>query len=213
MDKKKITSYKSVKRTSETDEIIINKSRFIGYAAHAITEKAAKQFVLEVGERHPETSCICNAYICGMSQNVQKFYDGHEPVGGMPILEVMKMKGLTAVVCAVVRYFGGVKLGVGGLARAFSGAASKAIDLAQPCEYILSRKFILTVDYTYQGKLEYMLGNSHFGTGDTQYAEKISMEILARHNEEQELEARISAITSGNHTLLKKDEFYKNWDD
>jgi putative IMPACT (imprinted ancient) family translation regulator len=148
-----------------------------------------------------------------MSQNVQKFYDGHEPVGGMPILEVMKMKGITAVCCAVVRYFGGVKLGVGGLARAFSGAAAAAINLAQPCEYVLSRRYELTVDYTYQGKLDYMLGNSHFETGETHYAEKIRMEVMAKHDEGQELEARIAAITNGNHTLSKKDEFYKNWGD
>jgi uncharacterized YigZ family protein len=213
MDEKVITSYKSVKRASETDEIVINKSRFIGYAMHTMTEDDAKRFLAKVGERHPEASCICHAYICGMTQNVQKFYDGHEPVGGMPILEVMKMKGLTAVTCAVVRYFGGVKLGVGGLARAFGGAAVKAIDMAQTCEYVLSRKYKLTVDYTYQGKLEYMLGNSHFETGTTSYTDKISMEIMTKHDEYEELNSRISAITNGNHELSQKEEFYKNWDD
>ena len=213
MQEKKITSYKSVKKISETEEMVINKSRFIGYATHALTEEDAKRFIAGVGERHPEASCICNAYICGMAGRVQKFYDGHEPVGGMPILEVMKMKGLTAVCCAVVRYFGGVKLGAGGLARAFSNAASNALNLAGPCEYMLSYKYGLTIDYTYKGKLEYMLGNSKFETGGAKYAEKITMEIAAKYDEGEELEARISAITNGNHILALKEEFYKNWGD
>ena len=213
MDEKIITSYKSVLNESETDEIVINKSRFIGYAAHTMTEEDAKRFLAGVGARHPEASCICHAYICGMTQNVQKFYDGHEPVGGMPILEVMKIKGLTAVTCAVVRYFGGVKLGVGGLARAFGGTAAKAIDMAQPCEYVLSRKYMLKVDYTYQGKLEYMLGNSRFEVGNTQYTDKICMEIISKHDEGEELNSRISAITNGNHKISNEEEFYKNWDD
>ncbi len=212
MDKKIIISYKSVKHKSETDEIVINKSRFIGYATHAMTEDDAKEFISQVSAWHPEASCICGAYVCGMSGNVQKFFDGHEPVGGMPILEVIKMKGMTAVCCAVVRYFGGVKLGVGGLARAFSNTASKAVELAQPCEYVLSKILVLTYDYTYQGKLEYMLNNSTFETGAVEYGEKISLELISKYDMQEELESRIAAITNGNHTLMKKEEFYKYWD-
>ena len=69
------------------------------------------------------------------------------------------------------------------------------------------------MDYTYQGKLDYMLGNSHFKTGNTQYMDKISMEIMAKYDEGEELSSRISAITNGNHELSQKEEFYKNWDD
>lgn len=213
MEPKEIKSYQSVKKTSKTEEIIINKSRFIGYATHAMTEDNAKKFIDEVTDAHPEASCICHAYICGMNAQVQKFFDGHEPVGGMPILDVLKLKKLTATCCVVVRYFGGMKLGRNGLARAFSNTASHAINLARPSIYELSTKFILTVDYTFQGKLEYMLKNSVFEVGTTEFGEKISMEITAKKDKQDELDSRISAITNGNHSLKAESELYKCWAD
>ncbi len=213
MIKKEITSYKSVKEQSETEEFVINKSRFIGYAASAMTEEEAKAFISHVHELHPEAACICHGYVCGMSGQIQRFEDGHEPVGGMPILEAIKMKGLTATACAVVRYFGGVKLGVGGLARAFTGAAVKAIDMAKPCVYELSEKYLMEYDYTYQGKIEYMLGNTHYILGKTQYTEKLSTEITVKLGEYEKLNAHISAITSGNHKIKLLEKEYIAWDD
>lgn len=207
-----ITSYKSVKEEAESSEHVINKSRFIGYAKHAMTEKDALEFIGEVSCLHPEASCICHAYICGMNMEVQKFHNGHEPVGGMPILEVMKLKKLTAVCCAVVRYYGGIKLGVGGLARAFSTAAAEAINMSDPAVYELSEKLTLTIDYTFQGKIEYMLRNSVYVQDNMQYGEKINMDILTKKSMKKELEAKISAITNGNHKLVLKDTVYYCWD-
>jgi len=211
MEIKEISSYKSVKISSKTDEIVINKSRFIGYASHAMTEDNAKKFIDEVTDVHPEASCICHAYICGMNAQVQKFFDGHEPVGGMPILDVLKLKKLTATCCVVVRYFGGTKLGANYLARAFSNTASQAVNLTVPSIYELSTKFILTVDYTFQGKLDYMLKNSVFEVGTTEFGEKISMEITAKKSKQDELDSRIASITNGNHTLKAASELYKCW--
>jgi uncharacterized YigZ family protein len=213
MDKKELISYKSVKSESETEEIVITKSRFIGYASHTMTENDAKNFIESVSEKHPEASCICHAYICGMSGQIQRFHDGHEPVGGMPILEVMKMKDLTAITCAVVRYFGGVKLGVGGLARAFSNTAVKAIESAKPCTYHLSEIYQLSFDYTYQGKIEYALTNSEHKYGNINYLDKIIMDVVAKCGSKEKINAIISAVTSANHVLELKEKKYICWDD
>ncbi len=213
MANKEIISYKSLKQTSETEEIVISKSRFIGYAAPALTEEEAKNFIADVHKRHPDSSCICHAYICGLSGQVQKFEDGHEPVGGMPILEVLKMQKIIGAVCAVVRYFGGTKLGMGGLARAFSNSAAKAVNLASPSEYLLSEVYEISFDYTYQGKIEYALNNSDFKYGNIKYSEKVSMELTARYGDIDKVNELISSITSGSHEMKLLNKKYVCWDD
>ena len=82
----------------------------------AMDEKESLQFIEAIKSEHPLASVICYGYVCGYQSQIQKYHDGHEPVGGKPILSAIKLKELTGVTCAVVRYFGGVKLGVGGLA-------------------------------------------------------------------------------------------------
>ncbi|MCK5128867.1 MAG: YigZ family protein [Clostridiales bacterium] len=213
MGKNIVIAYKSIKHTANTKEFIINKSRFIGYAKHTMTQSDALEFIKEVNKLHPEASCLCHAYICGMKQEIQKLHDGHEPIGGMPILEMLRLKKLTAVCCVVVRYFGGVKLGKGVLARAFSNAASEAINLAQPCTYELSKKVLLVIDYPYQGKMEYMLSNSSFKKGRTEFDAKVNIELSYKLSKEEEFISTISGITNGTHQLKELETYYDYWEE
>ena len=128
-------SYNSLAHLGISEELVINKSRFIGYAKFAMTEDEAIAFIDDIRSQHPLASCICYAYVCGYQSQVQKYHDGHEPVCGKPILSAIIMKNLTGTVCAVVRYYGGIKLGVGGLARAFGTAAISARNRAKSDAY------------------------------------------------------------------------------
>jgi len=130
MASEKPLGYCALEREGVYEETI-NKSRFIGYASPALEEEDALSYLQEIQKRHPDASCICHAYVSGLSGAIQRFYDGHEPVGGMPILDAIRKRGVTGSVCAVVRYFGGVKLGMGGLARAFGNVAIAAVDAAR----------------------------------------------------------------------------------
>lgn len=111
-------------------EKIIEKSRFITYSAHVESEEEARAFIAKIRSEHSLATHVCFAFISDKTGNLQRFSDDGEPQGtaGMPILEVLRAKGLKESGIAVVRYFGGIKLGAGGLVRAYSKAAAMAAD-------------------------------------------------------------------------------------
>ena len=109
---------------------IIEKSRFITYATHVETEDEARAFVAEIRSMHSLATHVCYAFVADKIGNLQRFSDDGEPQGtaGVPILEVLKNKKLFETAVAVVRYFGGIKLGAGGLVRAYSSSAAENLD-------------------------------------------------------------------------------------
>ncbi|MBR5909957.1 MAG: YigZ family protein, partial [Schwartzia sp.] len=113
-------------------EFTVQRSRFIAYAAAVHDEEEARSFIARLRKEHYDARHCCSAWILGADGAKQKSSDDGEPGGtaGMPILEVMKRRGLTDAAVAVVRYFGGIKLGAGGLVRAYSHAASLGVDAA-----------------------------------------------------------------------------------
>lgn len=208
MEINKPENYLSLAKLGVSDEIIINKSKFIGYAKTAMTEHEAHEFVNEVKSMHPEASCICYGYMCGYSSEVQKFHDGHEPVGGKPILSAIKLKGLIGTTCVVARYYGGIKLGVGGLARAFSNAAVAAIEAGTPSLFELGKEFVLIFDYHYEGKINYLIENSALVLGNKEYSEKISITMNIKNKYYDEFINKINSITNNTHEIKLLEEKY-----
>jgi len=107
-------------------ELIEKKSRFLGFAAKAESESEAKEFISEIAAKHPKAGHVTFAYVL---QNTAKTNDDGEPKGtaGLPIYNVITRRNLQNVVVVVVRYFGGTKLGKGGLIRAYGKTAGLAI--------------------------------------------------------------------------------------
>ena len=208
MDTKLPDSYLSLARLGISDEIIVNKSRFIGYANTTMTENEALAFIEEVKHKHPEASCICYGYMCGYSNEVQKFHDGHEPVGGKPILSAIKLKELIATTCIVARYYGGIKLGIGGLARAFSNAAVAAIEKGEPTLYEQGKEIALIYDYHYDGKINYLIENSKLILGDKEYLDKVSYKINIKNKYYDEFINKVNSITNNTHNLKVLKEKY-----
>ena len=114
-------------------EKIIEKSRFLTYSTHVESEEEARAFLSGVRKAHSLATHVCYAFIADKIGNLQRFSDDGEPQGtaGVPILEVLKNKKLFETAVAVVRYFGGVKLGAGGLVRAYSSCAAENLDGAE----------------------------------------------------------------------------------
>jgi len=201
-------SFLSLAKAGCSGDIVINKSRFIGYAKMAMDEKESLQFIEAIKSEHPLASVICYGYVCGYQSQIQKYHDGHEPVGGKPILSAIKLKELTGVTCAVVRYFGGVKLGVGGLARAFSSAAAAAIDDGTPSLYELGKELEITYDYHYDGKVAYLMENSTLEAEEKKYYEKISVTVHIKNKFYEAFIGQLSAITNGTHAIKVIEEKY-----
>ncbi|MGN1053872.1 MAG: YigZ family protein [Erysipelotrichaceae bacterium] len=139
--------------------IVIEKSEFICYLKRCNDVEEFKEFLNSVKKYHYDATHHCSAYI---SKDVKRSNDDGEPSGtaGMPILNVLEKRNMEDTGAVVVRYFGGIKLGAGGLIRAYSNATLKAIDIAKKVEKISIRKYELKVSYEISSRIDYYLRNN-----------------------------------------------------
>ena len=156
-------------------EKIIEKSRFITYSAHIESEEDGKAFIAKIRSKHSLATHVCSAFIADKTGNLQRFSDDGEPQGtaGMPILEVLKNKKLFETAVAVVRYFGGVKLGAGGLVRAYSSSASENLSGADIRSLEMCKEFLITVDYTGVDGVQKYFSNNECNELSVDYGEKV----------------------------------------
>ena len=199
--------------TRASDEFIINKSRFIGYGAPAASEEEALGFLADVRSAHKDASHHCYAYIIGANMGVMRYSDDGEPGGtaGMPIIVVMKARQITNACVVVVRYFGGVLLGAGGLTRAYSQGAATAINAAGVGEVSPTRRYLMEVPYPMLGRVEYLLKSLPVIVEDKQFSDAIVMTLIVRARDD---EAFLSAVTSGTDGRIEPifmGEMYKAW--
>lgn len=150
---------KIVLKPSETEELI-KKSRFIGIISPCRSEREALQFLNQLHQKHPNASHIVYAYRIQSPEGlICRFHDDGEPSGtaGKPIFQHLEGKQLIDLIVVVIRYFGGVKLGAGGLTRAYGNLAKQAIDCADITDYIEFTELQLSLDYSQLQQLEYQL--------------------------------------------------------
>jgi len=191
-------------------EIIIKRSRFIGRARPVSTEEEAISFVNEVRKNHYTATHNCFAYVIGDQDEVQKQSDDGEPGGtaGRPMLEVIKSRGLKYVAIVVTRYFGGVKLGASGLVRAYSDGAVAGIEAAKPIHQVLHQLVYVTVDYTWQGKLENELKNHGIMMEDTEFTDKVTFRCLPPFDMTESFTRWVINMTQGQGVIKKGDAKY-----
>ncbi|NEW62680.1 YigZ family protein [Granulicatella sp. zg-ZJ] len=167
--------YKQIAKDGEA-ELIIRASRFICALKKIDTEEEALAFIQEKKKEHKKATHNCSAFLIGEHDHIQRAHDDGEPSGtaGVPMLEVLKKNNLHNVVAVVTRYFGGVKLGAGGLIRAYSSAVSNALNHVGIMMH--TKQFIVTirVPYTLSGKFDYFLSHSPYRLLHTDYASDIT---------------------------------------
>ena len=134
----------------------IQKSRFIAYVNHVENEAQAQEFINEIKKKHFDATHNCYAYIIGEHSDTQKSNDDGEPSGtaGVPILEVLKKNELSDIAVVVTRYFGGIKLGAGGLIRAYGKSATLGLEASVIVKKSIFNCYDLELDYTLLGTLE-----------------------------------------------------------
>ena len=141
-------------------EDTIKISRFLGLAIPCQSAHAALQHIAQLQHQHPHANHIVFAYRIQSPQGLLiKFHDAGEPSGtaGKPVYQHLEGKDLINLLVVVVRYFGGIKLGAGGLTRAYSNTARKVIENSILTEYIEYVKIELTLDYNQMQSFEYQL--------------------------------------------------------
>lgn len=199
----------TVKGYGET-EIIIQKSRFIANVARAENEQAAQQFIEKIKKEHWSATHNCSAYLIGENDQIQKANDDGEPSGtaGVPILEVLKKKKLKNTVAVITRYFGGIKLGAGGLIRAYGKAASEGIKTAGTVERVLMKVIHTKVDYTWLGKLENELRSSSYTLKEIHYQDKVEIEVFVAENETENFKEWMISLTNGQGDIFEGELLY-----
>ena len=176
----------------------IQKSRFIAYTSHVETEAEARDFVTAIKKKHFDARHNCSAGVLGADSSQQKSNDDGEPGGtaGNPILEAIKQHGLTNVVVVVTRYFGGIKLGAGGLIRAYSHTASLGLE-ATPCLEV--KPFCLMeaeMDYSLLGTVENWIRNEELRTGETAYLDKVTVRLLVEPADCEAISTELTNLTA-----------------
>ena len=180
-------------------EYIIEKSRFIATIAPVSIEEEAQAFIQRISKEFWDATHNCTAYAIGPRQEQQRSSDNGEPSGtaGKPMLEVLKKTTITNVAVVVTRYFGGIKLGAGGLIRAYSHSVAKAVQEG-PKLLIAPRQIVsLTIDYSYFGSVERQLQTLELPYQST-FTDTISLEIYVEPSFVSELETTITNLTGGN---------------
>ena len=194
-----INSYFCVKKETE-NEMIIERSRFISYVKPCRTEEEARAFIEEKRKAHPFATHNCYAYIVEMG-SVARFSDDGEPQGtaGQPILEVIKSKNLKDTMVVVTRYFGGVKLGAGGLVRAYSQSARDVLDKSGAEENVRSEIWQIDMPYDIYQSFFKFSAKRKMKTLSSDFGESVKLEI-AVPVDDSEFENQFIDFTSGKAT-------------
>ncbi|TKA00077.1 YigZ family protein [Bacillus thuringiensis] len=193
-----LPQYYTVRERGE-HEIIIKKSRFICHVNRATTEEEAQTFIQDIKKKHCNATHNCSAYLIGENDQYQKANDDGVPSGtaGVPILEVLKRRNLKDTVVVVTRYFGGIKLGAGGLVRAYGTSTSEGIKEVGVVKRNLMQMIQTTVDYTWLGKLENELRSSNYILNTINYLDKVEFETFVMENQTQSFMSWIIELTNG----------------
>jgi uncharacterized YigZ family protein len=203
--------YRTVAREG-VHETEISRSRFICALAPAATEQEAQAFVARVRKRHPGATHNCYAYVIGADAVVQKASDDGEPGGtaGVPMLHMLMRRDIRYAIAVVTRYYGGVKLGAGGLIRAYGGVVGEALDALGTLTRQRCRLATVTVDHQRAGRLENDLRASDRDVREVRYAEAVTIELGLPDADVEAFRAWLADATAGTAELEFGGETYED---
>jgi uncharacterized YigZ family protein len=190
---------------SGVHELEIRRSRFICALARVVTEEDAHAFIAERRRTHRDATHNCTAYVLGEHGEITRNSDDGEPAGtaGLPMLEVLARRGLTGVTAVVTRYFGGVKLGAGGLVRAYGQAVAETIDAVGMVERRPVVTVTVTVGHERAGRLQRDLHASPYPPTGARYGPRAEMDVAVPEEELAVFEAWVAAATGGQASLRR----------
>lgn len=202
-------SYITVSTVSR-EEILINKSRFIGYASPCSEESEALAFLKQIRDEHKSATHHCYAYIIGENSGIIRYSDDGEPGGtaGLPIVNAMRTKSIVNCCIVVVRYFGGVLLGTGGLVRAYTQSAQAALQSAGVATMELTCNVHCEVPYSVWDKIRYASERLPVRIEDIQFGSSVGFHLVFRSCDRNSV---ITKITDAAERKMKTDSTEENY--
>lgn len=205
-------SYMTVRQAGH-NEVTIQKSRFIGYASPCTTEEEAIRYIQAIREQHREARHHCYAYIIGSNSGIMRYSDDGEPGGtaGMSMLDLLKKEQTVNCCVVVVRYFGGILLGTGGLVRAYTQGCKLALEAAEIVRMELSDVIQCRVNYSLWNSIQYALKNMDILVGGVQYLDTVEFEYAVRKKDSEESIRTLLNKTDGKLEYKILEEAYRAW--
>ena len=186
--------------------LTVKKSEFIGYCAHVTSEEEARGFIDEIRKKHSDARHNVYAYVL-KNGNTARYSDDREPQGsaGLPVLGVIEKSGVTDTVIVVTRYFGGILLGTGGLARAYSDAARGALNDSGIAEFSYFRVCRAVFPYPYYGKIQKILSVLNAIVDSVDFADSVTLVFAVREELAGNADSAITEACAGRVTLTRLD--------
>lgn len=197
--------YKTVMNEAEAEQII-DKSRFIGHIKPVGSKEEADEFIAQVKAEHKTAKHNVPAFVIGDQFQLQWGSDDGEPQGtsGAPIVQMLVKEGITNIVVVITRYFGGIKLGTGGLVRAYTGTAKLALEAGGVCAVKELDELKVRLGYTFHGKLQNLTLNGQFEILNTTFEDVVTVDLVMEPENTLEIKTLISNLTGGTGLILSE---------
>ena len=197
----------STVRGAASAEQIIEKSRFIAYVAPVSDREEAEAFITSIRKKHKDATHNVPAMVLGDKFQIQWASDDGEPQGtsGAPIVQMLVAQGITNVVVVVTRYFGGIKLGTGGLVRAYTSSAKLGLAAAGVCDVCERSVLTYALDYTYLAKLQNLAGGALLTIENLTYTDVVQAELSCVPERADEVKNLIANLTGGQGRLCSEE--------
>ena len=190
------------------DEFVEKKSTFITHLVRVTSEEEAREFIQKMKKKHYDATHVCSCYVVGDNNEITRANDDGEPSGtaGAPMLDVLVKNEIKNVCATVIRYFGGTKLGTGGLVRAYGGGVINALKNATLVERKDALEIRLELDYSLNGKIEYEIEKKDFIVNNLEYTDKIIYTIYVMEEDYESFQNWIANLTNGQFKILSTHE-------
>ena len=190
------------------DEFVEKKSTFITHLVRVTSEEEAREFIQKMKKKHYDATHVCSCYVVGDNNEITRANDDGEPSGtaGAPMLDVLVKNEIKNVCATVIRYFGGTKLGTGGLVRAYGGGVINALKNAILVERKDALEIRLELDYSLNGKIEYEIEKTNFIVNNLEYTDKIIYTIYVMEEDYDSFQSWIANLTNGQFKILSTHE-------
>ncbi|HZK09491.1 MAG TPA: YigZ family protein [Clostridia bacterium] len=188
-------------------QFVEKRSQFIGYAFYVESKEESEEILTKLWKEHRKCTHICTASHIGLSEKRGEFDDNGEPslTAGYPMLQILETEDIRQVLICAVRYFGGIKLGKGGLIRAYTKTAQLSLEAAGLKEVREAQKWHLSYDYSHHGSVEYILQEEKVLGLEPIYTSNVQREIYI---EKAELCKKLMDISDGKIDFTYKGKYY-----
>ena len=195
-------------------ETEIRHSRFICILSNVSTEEEARLFIKDVQKQYRDATHVCTAYVIGKDNAITRSSDNGEPSGtaGMPMMEVIKARGVVNCCVVVTRYFGGILLGAGGLVRAYTQGSVIALKAAQVVIMEPSQRYLCEVAYPLWDRVTHALKTMPVQLVSSEFTTAVGFTLLVREKDAQAMIDDLVRLTDAKFEYLLEDESYEAWD-